>query len=99
MILIEIFFKIAYYLLYFYMLTLIISGVLSLVGANPLNPIVGFLNAITLPPCRYITRKFPRLLVRSQQGYYDLSPVVLILSIGSLMIVIQTIAAHLGFYV
>ena len=42
MILIEILFKITYYLLYFYMLCLIITGILSLVGANPSNPIVGF---------------------------------------------------------
>ena len=99
MILLEIFLKIAYYLLYFYMLCLIVTGILSLVGANPSNPLVGFLNALTSPPCRYITRKFPRLIVRNQQGFYDLSPIVLILAVGCLMIIVQTIANHLGFYV
>ncbi len=98
MILWEILFKIFYYLLYFYMLCLVFSGVLSLVGANPHNPIVGFLNVLTSPPCRYLTKKFPRLLVKSAQGYYDLSPVVLILAVGCVMIVVQTIANHLGFY-
>lgn len=99
MLIIEIIFKISYYLLYFYMLCLIITGVLSLVGANPANPIVGFLNALTSPPCRFLTRKFPKLLVRSQHGFFDMSPIVLILIIGCLMIVIQTVANHLGFYV
>ncbi|MBX9837740.1 YggT family protein [Silvanigrella sp.] len=99
MILIEIVFKIAYYLLYFYMLCLIITGILSLVGANPSNPLVGFLNALTSPPCRCITRKFPKLIVRSQHGFYDLSPIVLILIVGCLMIIVQTVANHLGFYV
>lgn len=99
MIFLEILFKISYYLLYFYMLCLIITGILSLVGANPLNPIVGFLNALTSPPCRYLTRKFPKLLVRNQQGYYDLSPIVLILLVGCLMIIIQTVANRFGFYV
>ena len=60
MILWEILFKIFYYLLYFYMLCLVFSGVLSLVGANPHNPIVGFLNVLTSPPCRYLTKKFPK---------------------------------------
>ncbi|BBH53242.1 YggT family protein [Fluviispira sanaruensis] len=99
MLLIEIIFKIAYYLLYFYMLCLVITGVLSLVGANPSNPIVGFLNAITAPPCRALVKKFPKLLVRNQQGYYDLSPMVLILAVGCLMIVIQTVGSSLGFYI
>jgi uncharacterized protein YggT (Ycf19 family) len=99
MILLEIIFKITYYLLYFYMLCLIITGILSLVGANPSNPLVGFLNALTSPPCRYVTKKFPKLIVRSQQGFYDLSPIVLILVVGCLMIIVQTIANHLGFYV
>lgn len=99
MILLEIIFKIAYYLLYFYMLCLIITGILSLVGANPSNPLVGFLNALTSPPCRYVTRKFPKLIVRNQQGFYDLSPIILILVVGCLMIIVQTVADHLGFYV
>lgn len=81
------------------MIFLVINGVLSLVSANPANPIVGFLNAITMPPCRYLVRKYPKLLVRNQNGYFDMSPVVLILGIGCLMIVIQTVAAHLGVYV
>lgn len=99
MILLEIVCKIAYYLLYFYMLCLILTGILSLVSANPSNPLVGFLNAITSPPCRYLTRKYPKLIVRSHSGFFDLSPIILILIIGCLMIIVQTVANHLGFYV
>jgi uncharacterized protein YggT (Ycf19 family) len=88
------FLSIAYYLIYSYTLCIVISGVLSLVGANPSNPIVGFLNAITNPPCRFLTRHFPRLLVRNNAGYIDLSPVVLILFLGCLMIVIEKIRIY-----
>ena len=98
MLLIEIILSILYYLLNFYILCVVIGGVLSLVGANPANPIVVFLNVLTRPPCRALARKFPKLLVRSEQGFLDLSPVVLVLILGCALIVLQKVALHLGIY-
>lgn len=96
MFLIDIFLTIVYYILNMYAFCLVIAGVLSLVGANPMNPVVTFFRVITTPPCQYLVRKFPKLLVRTETGYMDLSPIALILVIGCLMIVVQKIGFYLG---
>jgi uncharacterized protein YggT (Ycf19 family) len=96
MFILDIVLSILNYVLYVYSLFLVIAGVLSLVGANPYNPIVTFFRAITAPPCRYLVKRFPALLMRTGNGYLDLSPLILILVLGALMIVIQKIAFYLG---
>jgi uncharacterized protein YggT (Ycf19 family) len=99
MLVVDICLTILYYLLNMYAICLIIAGVLSFVGASPMNPIVTFFRVITTPPCRALIRKFPKLLVRTENGFLDLSPIVLLLILGCLMIVIQKIGLYLGIYV
>lgn len=76
------------------MFCLIAAGICQLLGANPENPIVAFFNAITSPPCRKISSLFPKLIVRTQTGYMDMSPVVLILFLGCVMIVIGKVELY-----
>ena len=99
MILIDIGLNILYYLLHIYALCLVIAGILSFVSANPMNPIVSFFRVITAPPCRALIRKYPKLLVRTENGYLDLSPIVLLLIIGCAMIVVQKVAFYLGIFI
>ena len=96
MIVFDIGLNILYYLLNIYAICLVIAGVLSFVSANPMNPIVTFFRVITAPPCRALTRKYPKLFVRTETGYLDLSPIVLLLIIGCAMIVVQKLAFYLG---
>lgn len=98
MFLIDVVLTIAYYIIHIYAICLVIAAILSFVGANQTNPIVGFFTAITQPPCRALSRKFPKLIMRAGHGYLDLSPIVLLLALGCLMIVIEKLAYYLGIY-
>lgn len=57
--------------------TWIIFGavVVSWVGADPYNPIVRFLRTMVDPPCGWIRRRFPFVVVG---GFVDLSPIALL---------------------
>lgn len=99
MIIVDIFLTILYYILHIYAICVIIAGVLSFVGANPMNPFVTFFRVITTPPCNALIKKFPKLLVRTGNGFLDLSPVVLLLILGCLMIIVQKVALYMGIYV
>jgi len=99
MILLDIFLTIVYYLLQVYALCIVIAGILSLVGANPMNPIVTFFRIITAIPCKKITSKFPKLIMRTGNGFMDLSPIVLLLIVACLMIIVQKIGFYLGIYI
>ncbi len=94
MVMLDIILSISYYILKIYALCLVVAGILSFVGASPYNPIVTFFRAITAPPCRILTKRFPGLVLRTENGFIDISPVILILLLGCLMIAIE----KLGFY-
>jgi YggT family protein len=51
-----------YWMLQLYMYVLIARAVVSWVSADPRNPIVGFLHAVTDPPLRVIRRRLPTSL-------------------------------------
>jgi YggT family protein len=51
-----------YYLLFFYQWILIARAIISWVSADPRNPIVGFLHAVTDPALRVIRRRLPTSL-------------------------------------
>lgn len=99
MIIVDIILNIAYYIIHIYAICIIVSGILSFVGANPLNPIVTFFRVITAPPSRMLLEKFPRLLIRTASGFLDLSPLIVLLILGCLMIIIEKIAFYLGIYI
>ena len=64
-------------LLWFYLVIVVISALLSWVNPDPRNPIVRFLYSATEPVLYQIRRRIPFVLV----GGFDLSPLVLILAI------------------
>jgi YggT family protein len=53
----------------------LIAVVISWVGADPWNPIVRFFRTMVDPPCDWIRRRFPFVVVG---GALDLSPIALI---------------------
>ena len=63
----------------------------ELCKADPNNGVVRFINAICEPPCRYLLRKFPKLMLQSSGGYIDLSPLALMLGIGCVRILLEYI--------
>jgi YggT family protein len=99
MIILDIFLNILYYVLHIYAICFVIAGILSFVNASPYNPIVTFFRVVTAPPCRFLVKRYPKLMVRTDSGYMDLSPIVFLLIIGCVLIVIQKIAFYLGIYI
>lgn len=99
MIIFDILLNIIYYVLHIYVFCIIIAGVLSFVGANPYNQIVTFFRIITTPPCKMLVKKYPKLLIRTENGFIDLSPVILLLIIGCLMIIVQKVGFYMGIYI
>lgn len=100
MFVIDLILSLAYYLLSFYVLCLFVRGILNLVGADPNNPITAVLAAISDPPCRWLVRKYPKLIMRnSNGGEYDLSLLVLLLLSGCGLVIIKKVSIYLGFTV
>ena len=93
MILIDIILSLLKFLLTIYMLCIVITGILNLIGTNPDNQIFSVLKALIDPPCMALKKKFPKLLVKNQYGdsYYDLSPIILIVIIGCILIIINKV--------
>lgn len=70
-----------------YLLLIFISVVLKMVRADSYNPLVRGLYVLTDPPARWLTRRFPRLVVASGDGHYiDLGPTVLMVLIGCIKV-------------
>lgn len=86
------------YLLSFYILCLFARGVLSLVGADPKNPITLILAAMSDPPCRWLVRTFPKLIVTNSNGRaLDLSLLVLLLLSSSALVIVKKTSLYFGF--
>ena len=75
-------------LLYFYLVLVVISALISWVNPDPRNPIVRFLYSVTEPVLYQIRRRLPFVII----GGFDLSPVVLIIGIQFVrMLVVQSL--------
>ena len=75
-------------LLYFYLVLVVISALISWVNPDPRNPIVRFLYSVTEPVLYQIRRRLPFVII----GCFDLSPVVLIIGIQFVrMLVVQSL--------
>ena len=81
--------QILIYVLKTYSFILIASAVLRLVRADATNPVVSFVHAISEPPSRWVTRKFPKLVVRSGPQIIDLGPIVVLLAVGAVLIALE----------
>ena len=75
-------------LLYFNLVLVVISALISWVNPDPRNPIVRFLYSVTEPVLYQIRRRLPFVII----GGFDLSPVVLIIGIQFVrMLVVQSL--------
>jgi uncharacterized protein YggT (Ycf19 family) len=81
--------QILIYVLKTYSFFIIASAVLRLVRADESNGLVSFVHTISDPPARYLSRKFPKLVMRNGPQIIDLGPIVVLLLIGALIIVLQ----------
>ncbi len=85
------------YVLGIYLFILFVHIALNFVRADPSNVIVSFISAITEPPCRFLLRKFPKLLINSRAGAVDLSPMVLMVGIACVRILLDYLHQYLRF--
>jgi len=69
-----------------YIWVLIIAALLSFVNPDPYNPIVQFLNRITLPAYAFV-RKF----IRTDFNGLDLAPLVIIIALQVLIVLIGSV--------
>jgi uncharacterized protein YggT (Ycf19 family) len=81
--------QILIYLFKTYSFILIGSAILRMVNADASNPIVSFVHGISEPPSKWITRKFPKLIVRNASQIIDLGPIVVLLFVGALLIALE----------
>ena len=88
-------FEVVDYCLSFALLLLFASAVLRLVGADERNGLVRAVHGVCDPLTRRVSRRFPGLIIRSQGGYLDLSPTVLMLAIGAVKVFLPYLRAAL----
>jgi uncharacterized protein YggT (Ycf19 family) len=77
------------YILRTYMYLQIASSILRLVRADESMGIVSFIHTICDPPSRWLRKKFPALLIKGNSGYVDISPLVVLVALGCLLIVVD----------
>lgn len=77
---------------FLYIIVVILRAVFSWVGADPWNPIVRFVHAVTEP----VLYPFRRLLPPERLGGVDLSPIWVILLVGFLQRLIVPILGDLA---
>lgn len=81
------FFAVLDHILGFYILLLFAAMILRLVRADPYNPFVRGLYALTDPPGRWLTRRFPGLMVHTGNGaYMDFGPTLVMVGVVCLRI-------------
>jgi uncharacterized protein YggT (Ycf19 family) len=85
------------YILRTYMYLMIASSILRLVRADESIGLINFIHTICDPPARWLRKKFPKLLIRGSAGYIDISPLVVLIALGCLLIVTERIAQALKF--
>lgn len=97
MLLIDILLNVLYYVINVYTFCVVAVTILNLFSVNPTHPAIGFLNAMVTPPCRMLARKFPKLLVRNEDKFYDLSPMALIVLLGCLLVILDKVIIYLSY--
>jgi uncharacterized protein YggT (Ycf19 family) len=87
--------QILMYLIRIYTFVLLASAILRLVKADENNGIVRFLHALSDPPARALTRRFPKLVIRGGYQMIDLGPLILLLALGCILIALENLHRYL----
>ncbi len=74
------------YVIRIYTFILLASAILRLVRADETSGIVRMVHVLCDPPARALTRRFPRLVIRSGHQVVDLGPIVLLVGLGCVII-------------
>lgn len=86
----------ARYLLQFYSYLLIAAVILRLARADENSFLGRMIFTLTDPPARWLTRKFPSLVISSSGSYIDLGPLVLLIAVHLLIMFIDRLPLILG---
>jgi uncharacterized protein YggT (Ycf19 family) len=79
------------FILNIYLLLIVATGVLRMARADESSPLMRSVATVVDPPANWLRRRFPRLVVRSQNQYVDLSPFALLLLVGVVQIMLPRI--------
>jgi uncharacterized protein YggT (Ycf19 family) len=74
------------YIIRIYTFVLLASSLLRLVRADETGGIVRFVHALSDPPAKLLTRRFPKLAIRSGNQIIDLGPIILLVGLGCVII-------------
>ncbi len=87
--------QILIYLIRTYSLVLLASAILRLVRADESNGLVRFIHTLSDPPARALTRRFPKLVIRSGYQIVDLGPIVLLVGLGCIIIALENLHRYI----
>ena len=74
------------YVIRIYTFVLLASAILRLVRADETNGLVRVVHALADPPARFLTKRFPKLVIRSGYQVVDLGPILLLVGLGCVII-------------
>ena len=92
MLIITILLTLIYYISFLYAVLIITYGISSLVKVDKKNQFYIVLNLLIAPPCNLLKKRFPSLVIDKADQKIDLSPLVLLVLLGCIMLIIQKIA-------
>jgi uncharacterized protein YggT (Ycf19 family) len=74
-----------------YLLLIVVTGVLRLARADESSPLMRAFSVLVDPPANWLRRRFPKLVIHSNNQYVDLSPFALLCLVGITQIMIPRI--------
>ncbi len=74
-----------------YLLLIVVTSVLRMARADEASPLMRAFSTLVDPPAHWLRRKFPKLVIRSQAQYVDLSPFALLCLVGIAQIMIPRV--------
>lgn len=83
--------QILMYLIRGYTFVLLASAILRLLRADESVGIVRMIHVLSDPPARALTRRFPKLVIRSGYQMVDLGPIVLLVGLGCVLIALENL--------
>ncbi len=78
-----------------FLIVLFVHGILRMLKADPHTPVMRALSIVCNPAEDWMSRKFPKLIIRSQGSYVNLAPTVLMIALGCLKIFLDHLHQYL----